>query len=78
MSFQQIQKLAVKRTLSDGSQVFVGELAQNRQGGYFQYLVLNADFRMLSLDYEDLIKATSLLCKSPAAGQVIFRRMIFN
>ncbi len=37
MSFQQIQKLDVKRKLSDGSQVIIGELAQNRQGVYFQY-----------------------------------------
>ncbi len=36
MSFQQIQKLDIKRKLSDGSQVVVGELAQNRQGVYFQ------------------------------------------
>ena len=40
--------------------------------------LLGADFRMPSLDYEDLIKASSLLCKSAAAGQEIFRRMIFN
>jgi len=40
--------------------------------------LLDADYRMPSLDYEDLIKATSILCKSPAAGQAIFRRMIFN
>jgi serine/threonine-protein kinase HipA len=33
---------------------------------------------MPTLDYEDLIKATSLLCKSPAKGQVMFKRMIFN
>ena len=40
--------------------------------------LLDADFRMPSLDYEDLIKVTSLLCKSPAKGQDMFRRMIFN
>ncbi|NRA62669.1 MAG: type II toxin-antitoxin system HipA family toxin [Psychrobium sp.] len=40
--------------------------------------LLGADFRMPSLDYEDLIKASSQLCKSAAAGQEIFRRMIFN
>lgn len=40
--------------------------------------LLDADFRAPSLDYEDLIKASSLLCKSPATGQVMFRRMIFN
>ena len=40
--------------------------------------LLDADYRMPSLDYEELIKASSLLCKSPAAGQTMFRRMIFN
>ncbi len=40
--------------------------------------LLDADYRMPSLDYEDLIKAASILCKSPAAGQAMFRRMIFN
>jgi serine/threonine-protein kinase HipA len=40
--------------------------------------LLDADYRMPNLDYEELIKASSLLCKSPAAGQKMFRRMIFN
>ncbi|NRA22636.1 MAG: type II toxin-antitoxin system HipA family toxin [Oceanospirillaceae bacterium] len=40
--------------------------------------LLDADYRMPSLDYADLIKASSLLCKSPAVGQAVFRRMIFN
>lgn|GEM_PF-367620 len=40
--------------------------------------LLDADFRLPSLDYEDLIKASSLLCKSPAAGQRQFRRAIFT
>jgi len=40
--------------------------------------LLDADYRMPSLDYEELIKASSILCKSPAAGQKMFRRMIFN
>lgn len=40
--------------------------------------LLDADFRMPSMDYEDLIKASSLLCKSPAAGQDQFRRAVFN
>ncbi|PCH94503.1 MAG: phosphatidylinositol kinase [Gammaproteobacteria bacterium] len=40
--------------------------------------LLDADYKMPSLDYEELIKASSLLCKSPAAGQKMFRRMIFN
>jgi serine/threonine-protein kinase HipA len=30
------------------------------------------------LDYEDLIKASSLLCQSPRAGQMQFRRAMFN
>jgi len=40
--------------------------------------LLDADFRMPSLDYEDLIKASSLLCQSPRAGQMQFRRAMFN
>lgn len=40
--------------------------------------LLNADFRLPSLDYLDLIKASSSLCKSPVAGQSIFRRAVFN
>jgi serine/threonine-protein kinase HipA len=40
--------------------------------------LLDADFRMPSLDYVDLIKASSLLCKSPSAGQAQFRRAMFN
>jgi len=40
--------------------------------------LLDADFRAPSLDYIDLIKATRILCKSPAAGQLQFKRAIFN
>jgi serine/threonine-protein kinase HipA len=40
--------------------------------------LLDADFRMPSLDYQDLIKASRHLCKSPAAGQLQFRRAMFN
>lgn len=40
--------------------------------------LLNADFRMPSLDYEGLIKASQILCKSPAEGQRQFRRAVFN
>ncbi|MDX3772590.1 type II toxin-antitoxin system HipA family toxin [Chromatiaceae bacterium AAb-1] len=40
--------------------------------------LLDADFRTPGLDYEDLIKASRILCKSPAAGQLQFRRAIFN
>jgi len=40
--------------------------------------LLDADFRSPSLDYLDLIKMSRQLCKSPAAGQLQFRRAIFN
>ena len=40
--------------------------------------LLDADFRTPSLDYEDLIKASRQLCKSPTVGQLQFRRAIFN
>jgi serine/threonine-protein kinase HipA len=40
--------------------------------------LLDADFRLPSLDYEDLIKASSQLCKSPSSGQMQFRRAVFN
>ncbi len=40
--------------------------------------LLDADFRSPSLDYSDLIKASRQLCKSPAVGQLQFRRAIFN
>lgn len=40
--------------------------------------LLDADFRMPSLDYESLIKASQMLCKSPAVGQSQFRRAVFN
>lgn len=40
--------------------------------------LLDADFRSPSLDYDDLIKASRILCRSPAVGQLQFRRAIFN
>lgn len=40
--------------------------------------LLDADFRTPSLDYEDLIKASRQLCKSPVVGQLQFRRAMFN
>lgn len=40
--------------------------------------LLDADFRAPSLDYDDLIRATRVLCQSPAAGQLQFKRAIFN
>ncbi|MFL1454723.1 type II toxin-antitoxin system HipA family toxin [Marinobacter sp. GN3S48] len=40
--------------------------------------LLDADFRMPSLDYEDLIKATHILCKSMQAAREQFRRALFN
>ncbi|EWH00820.1 type II toxin-antitoxin system HipA family toxin [Halomonas sp. BC04] len=40
--------------------------------------LLDADFRLPSLDYEDLIKAGQALCGSPAVGRALFRRALFN
>ena len=40
--------------------------------------LLDADFRQPSLDYEDCIKASQTLCKSPAVGQQQFIRAMFN
>ncbi len=40
--------------------------------------LLDADFRQPSMDYEDLIKASQVLCNSPAAGQQQFIRAVFN
>ncbi|WP_445001129.1 type II toxin-antitoxin system HipA family toxin [Halomonas mongoliensis] len=40
--------------------------------------LLDADFRLPSLDYEDLIKAGQVLCGSPTVGRTLFRRAIFN
>lgn len=40
--------------------------------------LLDADFRSPSLDYADLIKASRMVCKSPAVGQLQFKRAMFN
>ena len=40
--------------------------------------LLDADYRLPSMDYEDLIKASIALCRSPAAGQGQFARAVFN
>ena len=67
--------LAVKRFdwLNQGEAKPVGRLHMHSACG-----LLNADFRTPSLDYEMLIKASIQLCKSPAAGQLQFRRAMFN
>ncbi len=40
--------------------------------------LLGADFRQPSMDYEDLIKASQVLCQSPAVGRGQFLRAMFN
>ena len=40
--------------------------------------LLDADFRAPSLDYQDLIKASSQLCRSVKAAQLQFLRAVFN
>ncbi len=58
------------------------DLSGNRSSGRLHMHsacgLLDADFRTPSLDYIDLIKASRQLCKSPAAGQLQFRRAVFN
>lgn len=39
---------------------------------------MDADFRLPSLDYEDLINATKQLCQNSSAMQLQFRRALFN
>ena len=60
---------------------WVNDLGNNQMGKIHMHSacgLLDADFRMPSLDYEDLIKASRQLCQSPAVGQLQFRRAIFN
>ncbi len=59
--------------ISTGSQYSTGRLHMHSVCG-----LLDADYRTPSLDYIDLVKASRQLCKSPAAGQLQFRRAIFN
>ena len=40
--------------------------------------LLDADYQAPSMDYEDLVKAAVVLCRSPAAGQDQFARAAFN
>ena len=40
--------------------------------------LLDADYRAPSMDYEDLVKASIALCRSPAVGQDQFTRAVFN
>ncbi len=40
--------------------------------------LLDVDFRQPSLDYEDIIRASQALCRSPAVGKDLFKRAIFN
>ena len=40
--------------------------------------LLDADFRAPTMDYEDLIKASQVLCASAAVGRTQFARAVFN
>ena len=54
---------------------------QGEHGRYHMHSLcglLDADFRSPSMDYEDLLKASIVLCRSPAAGQRQFARALFN
>ena len=53
----------------------------NFQGRYHIHSLcglLDADFRQSSLDYEDSIRASQILCKSPEVGKEFFKRAMFN
>lgn len=65
-----IASLAVKRfdCTPDGGRLHMHSLCG----------LLDADFRAPSMDYEDLIKASQVLCASPAVGQSQFVRAVFN
>jgi serine/threonine-protein kinase HipA len=56
MVFKPIQKLSVNRTLSTGQVVWVGTLAQNSQGIYFQY---DETYFFLKTHVEPLLMATA-------------------
>ncbi len=51
-------------------------------GGRYHMLslsaLLDADFRAPSMDYENIIKASQLLCDAPAIGRAQFARAMFN
>tara|TARA_R110001583_G_scaffold14540_2_gene60507 strand:- start:1024 stop:1626 length:603 start_codon:yes stop_codon:yes gene_type:complete len=71
--------LALKRFDCIADQIAVGnKMSAGRLHMHSACGLLDADFRSPSLDYIDLIKASRHLCKSPAAGQLQFRRAIFN
>ncbi len=55
-----------------------GDKASGRLHMHSACGLLDADFRTPSLDYEDLIKVTRHLCQSPKAGQLQFKRALFN
>ena len=40
--------------------------------------LMDADFRQPSMDYEDLLKVSQILCQNPAVAQEQFGRAIFN
>ena len=63
--------LAVKRfdQTADG----VGRLHMASAAG-----LLDADFRVPSLDYSDLIQCVRKLCQSPGSAQLMYRRALFN
>lgn len=65
--------LALKRFDCSGGPSYSGRYHLHSACG-----LLDADFRTPSLDYEDLIKATQMLCKSMQAAREQLRRALFN
>ncbi len=56
----------------------VDGIAQGRHHMQTLCGLLDVDFRQPSMDYEDLIKASQILCQSPAVGRTQFIRAMFN
>lgn len=68
---------------TDAGDRFFGARRFDRQGGRRFHMhtfgnLLQADFRIPSLDYADLLKATSLLTRHHRDVLRVFRRMVFN
>jgi len=70
---QQSNWLAMRRYDCEQSGDFLGRYHTHSLCG-----LLDADFRQPALDYEDIIRASQVLCKSPAVGKDFFKRAIFN
>ena len=65
--------LALKRFDCSGNPSQQGRLHMHTLCG-----LMDADFRQPSMDYEDLLKVSQVLCQNPAVAQEQFARAMFN